>query len=109
SAELRNRSKWLAPASSSSGAAVSSLRMRLVLFDIDGTLLRTQGVGAAAMERAGRRLLGPSFTLDGIDFGGALDPWIFRQAAERLGHDDPNQHHPAFRDAYLVELARGLD
>lgn len=83
--------------------------MRLVLFDIDGTLLRAQGVGAIAMERAGRRVLGPSFTLEGIDFGGALDPWIFRQAAQRLGHEDPSPLHPTFRDEYLVELARALD
>jgi phosphoglycolate phosphatase-like HAD superfamily hydrolase len=83
--------------------------MRLVLFDIDGTLLRAQGLGLAVMERVGRRLLGPAFTLDGIDFGGALDPWIFRQAATRLGHDDPSHLHPAFRDAYLAELARALD
>lgn len=82
--------------------------MRLVLFDIDGTLLRAQGVGLVVMERVGRRLLGPSFTLEGIDFGGALDPWIFRQAAQRLGHADPNHLHPAFRDAYLVELAHQL-
>jgi len=83
--------------------------MRLVLFDIDGTLLRAQGIGPIAMERAGRRLLGPAFSLEGIDFGGALDPWIFRQAAQRLGHDDPSPLHPAFRDEYLVELARAFD
>ncbi len=82
--------------------------MRLVLFDIDGTLLRAQGLGLDVMERVGRQLLGPAFTLDGIDFGGALDPWIFRQAAQRLGHDDPSHLHSAFRDAYLDELAREL-
>jgi phosphoglycolate phosphatase len=83
--------------------------MRLVLFDIDGTLLRAQGIGPIAMERAGRRLFGPSFTLEGIDFGGALDPWIFRQAAQRLGHDDPSPLHDTFRDEYLVELERAFD
>lgn len=83
--------------------------MRLVLFDIDGTLLRAQGVGPIAMERAGRRVLGPQFSLEGIDFGGALDPWIFRQAAQRLGHDDPSPLHPTFRDEYLIELERAID
>src|SRR5690349_11579325 len=61
------------------------------------------------MERAGRRVLGPAFTLDGIDFGGALDPWIFREAARRLGHDDASEFHAAFRDAYLVELPREME
>ena len=78
--------------------------MRLLLFDIDGTLLRAHGIGARAMERAGRRVLGAAFTLDGIDFGGALDPWIFREAARRLGHEDPSEFHAAFRDEYLAEL-----
>jgi len=83
--------------------------VRLLLFDIDGTLLRAHGIGARAMEHAGRRVLGPAFTLDGIDFGGALDPWIFREAARRLGHDDPSEFHAAFRDAYLAELPREME
>jgi len=29
----------------------------LALFDIDGTLIRSQGVGGLAMERAGRKVL----------------------------------------------------
>jgi phosphoglycolate phosphatase-like HAD superfamily hydrolase len=41
--------------------------MRLVLFDIDGTLLIGQGAGARAMERAGRGLHGPAFSLEGIE------------------------------------------
>jgi phosphoglycolate phosphatase len=83
--------------------------MQLVLFDIDGTLLRAHGVGARAMTRAGCRLLGPGFTLDGIEFGGALDPWIFRQAAQRLGPPDRSHLHTEFRDLYLVELAQELE
>lgn len=83
--------------------------MYLILFDIDGTLLHSQGVGGSAMERAGRRVLGPSFSLAGIDFGGALDPWIFREAANRMGRPDAHEHHDAFHEAYLVELALGLE
>jgi phosphoglycolate phosphatase len=83
--------------------------MYLVLFDIDGTLLRSQGLGSNAMERAGRRILGPSFSLEGIDFGGALDPWIYGQAASRMGRADAQELHSAFHDAYLVELALSLE
>jgi phosphoglycolate phosphatase len=79
--------------------------VRLVLFDIDGTLIHGHGIGGRCMERAGRGLLGPEFTLSGIDFGGALDPWIFRQAAERLGHTEVSRIHPEFHERYLVELA----
>jgi phosphoglycolate phosphatase-like HAD superfamily hydrolase len=83
--------------------------MQLILFDIDGTLLGGQGVGSYAMERAGRRLFGEGFTLDGIDFGGALDPWIFREALGRLGRTDALDHHDAFHDAYIVELTLALE
>ena len=83
--------------------------MYLVLFDIDGTLLHSQGLGSRAMERAGRKVLGPSFTLEGIDFGGALDPWIYRQAAGRMGRTDADEFHAAFHDEYLVELTRSLE
>src|SRR5262245_28967178 len=83
--------------------------MQLVLFDIDGTLLGGQGVGAYSMERAGRRLFGEDFTLEGIDFGGALDPWIFSEAFGRLGRTDATQHHEAFHEAYIAELTRALE
>lgn len=83
--------------------------MQLVLFDIDGTLLAGQGLGAYAMERAGRRLLGEAFTLEGIDFGGALDPWIFGEAVRRLGRADALSLHEAFHEAYIAELALALD
>lgn len=61
------------------------------------------------MERAGRRLLGPEFTLEGIDFGGALDPWIFREAAARMGRSDAAELHSEFHDEYLVELTFELE
>ncbi|HEX3594806.1 MAG TPA: HAD family hydrolase [Polyangiaceae bacterium] len=83
--------------------------MYLVLFDIDGTLLRSQGLGSGAMERAGRKLLGPGFSLEGIDFGGALDPWIYGQAVIRMGREDAHALHDAFHDAYLVELGLSLE
>ena len=83
--------------------------MELLLFDIDGTLLAAQGIGASAMERAGQRLFGEAFTLKGIDFGGALDPWIFREAFARLGRTDALDHHDAFHEAYIAELTRALE
>jgi phosphoglycolate phosphatase-like HAD superfamily hydrolase len=51
----------------------------LILFDIDATLLKTDGAGMAAMTDAGRELFGSHFTSDGIDFAGRLDPLIFRE------------------------------
>jgi phosphoglycolate phosphatase-like HAD superfamily hydrolase len=80
----------------------------LLLFDIDGTLLRGNGAGSRAMERAGRALHGEAFNLDGINFGGSLDPVIFDAAMERLGISPTELHHGAFRDRYLRELELDL-
>lgn len=82
--------------------------MKLVLFDIDGTLLLGQGAGARAMERAGRGLHGESFSLSGIDFGGALDPWIYAQAVAAAAVAAAEHAHDLFHEAYLIELAREL-
>lgn len=82
--------------------------VRLLLFDIDGTLLSGKGAGSRAMTRAGRAVLGENFSLDGIDFAGALDPWIYAEAARRMGHGGATERHDAFREAYLIELAREL-
>jgi phosphoglycolate phosphatase-like HAD superfamily hydrolase len=82
--------------------------VRLLLFDIDGTLLSGKGAGSRAMTRAGRTVLGETFSLDGIDFAGALDPWIYAEAARRMSHDKAAERHDAFRDTYLIELEREL-
>lgn len=48
----------------------------LILFDIDGTLIATGGVGERALAEAGRELFGPAFTCDGTEIAGRLDPAI---------------------------------
>ena len=82
--------------------------VRLLLFDIDGTLLSGKGAGSRAMTRAGRVVLGKGFSLEGVDFAGALDPWIYAEAARRSGYTSAVERHEAFRDAYLLELEREL-
>jgi len=78
------------------------------LFDIDGTLFTGKGAGSRAMTRAGRAVLGERFSLEGIDFAGALDPWIYAEAARRTGYDTAAERHDSFRNAYLIELEREL-
>jgi phosphoglycolate phosphatase len=72
----------------------------LILFDIDGTMLRTGGAGLRAMTAAGRELIGPHFTMEGVNFAGRLDPLIWEDAARAAGVDDPDAHHEAFRASY---------
>lgn len=73
----------------------------LVLFDIDGTLLRSDGAGRVAMEQAGLDLIGRQFVLDGIEFGGKLDRNIWREVCARNGLDDPERWQARFRAVYL--------
>jgi phosphoglycolate phosphatase len=61
--------------------------MPLLLFDIDGTLLRTDGVGRRAVERGLSELLGVEVSTEGIRFSGKTDPQILREVLELVGAD----------------------
>lgn len=85
----------------------------LLLFDVDGTLLLTDGAGLRAFARVSCELFGEDFTWDGITTAGGLDPLLFAEAATANGLDGDPRHHERFRAAYLrrleVELDRGRD
>src|SRR5712664_406730 len=62
--------------------------MRLVLFDIDGTLLWTNGAGRRAIHRALLDEMGTAGPIDGYRFDGKTDPQIVRELLELAGHPD---------------------
>ena len=66
------------------GATSLGLAM-LLLFDIDGTLLVTQGSGMRAMGEAGHELFGARFDETKVKFAGRLDPLII---ADLLRHNN---------------------
>ncbi len=76
---------------------------RLLLFDLDGTLVDVHGAGRVAMDRAANELFGPHFTFDPVDMAGRLDPWIFARAAEHHGLPAA-QHHDRFKATYVQYL-----
>ncbi|MEZ6234711.1 MAG: HAD family hydrolase [Phycisphaerales bacterium] len=80
----------------------------LILFDIDGTLIRTHGAGMRALEDAGREVVGPSFSADGIDFAGSLDPVIIARMLERAGHEVTPTRLADVRARYPAHLRRHL-
>lgn len=53
--------------------------MKLLLFDIDGTLVRTNGVGRSSVERAFAERLGGPIRTDAVTFSGKTDPQIIRE------------------------------
>ena len=81
----------------------------LLLWDIDGTILRSGGAGMKAMYKVAGRLFGEHHTWDGIDPGGNLDPAIFAEFARINKLDDDPAHHDNFHDHYLVELKAELE
>lgn len=63
--------------------------MRLVLFDVDGTLLSASGAGRRAMHRAFLDVYGTAGPIDGYDFHGKTDPQIVRDLLAAAGLASP--------------------
>ncbi|MGH9411181.1 MAG: HAD family hydrolase [Vicinamibacterales bacterium] len=72
--------------------------MKLLLFDIDGTLVLTGRAGVRAMNRACEELVGHTAALDGIPVAGRTD-WIILEDVAR-------KHGKAFDSALFAELRR---
>ncbi|HET9060299.1 MAG TPA: HAD family hydrolase, partial [Acidimicrobiales bacterium] len=70
---------------------------RLVLFDIDGTLVRAGPVAGAVFDRAVEAVLGAA-PVERVTMSGKTDPQIVREYLELLGHD------PSHLPAVLAEL-----
>ncbi len=77
----------------------------IVLFDIDGTLLRSRGVGLRAMQAALESLYPPRSAddhhdLSVIDTAGRLDPLIWRDLLAQRDIEPTEAGHEAFRARY---------
>lgn len=59
---------------------------RLVLFDIDGTILLSRGAGRRAILAAMADVLPMSHAIDGVRFDGKTDPQIVREVLAAVGH-----------------------
>jgi phosphoglycolate phosphatase-like HAD superfamily hydrolase len=84
------------------------MAFKLLLFDIDGTLLLGGGLGGRAMEQAGKELFGDSFSTQSLDTSGKIDPQIYQELADLHPHLEMVNHHDRFRDTYLLKLEREL-
>jgi len=81
----------------------------LLLFDIDGTLLDSGGIGQHAMRTVGQETFEGKLDFKNVRFSGMLDPNIYQEAAQAGGLNDPQTHHQRFHDAYIEELTAELD
>jgi phosphoglycolate phosphatase len=77
---------------------------RLVLWDVDGTLLDTRWTDKIAMSEAGLAMTGKKFSIAGVDMAGTLDPNIWRDIAHANGVADADALEADYRRAYLTRL-----
>ncbi len=82
--------------------------MPIILFDIDGTLVRTGGAGKAAMEGALVAAFGVAELRDGVPYSGRTDVAIGRDLLRVHGIDPTPANQQALRDAYLAHLPGSL-
>ena len=62
---------------------------KLVLFDIDGTILLSSGAGRRAIVGAIAEHIGDAGALSHIPFGGKTDPQIVAELLAAAGHQEP--------------------
>jgi phosphoglycolate phosphatase-like HAD superfamily hydrolase len=80
----------------------------LVLFDIDGTLIRTAGAGVRGMNDAFERLHGRRGALQGVPVSGRTDRAILSEVFSRWNEELTDAVVAPLRDLYFEELAREL-
>jgi phosphoglycolate phosphatase len=81
---------------------------KLVLFDIDGTLVLTGGAGLRAMTRACEEIVGHADALDGIPVAGRTDWIILHDTLARLGRALDQSLFDQLRERYVEHLRREI-
>jgi len=81
---------------------------KLLLFDIDGTLLTSGGAGERALRQAVRERFGVDDDLKTVEIAGRTDSGIARQVLKKYGLPETPEAITAFLDTYLQHLTKFL-
>lgn len=81
---------------------------RLLLFDIDGTLLLSGGAGTRALNRTFEELFGVADAFNGIPVAGRTDPLILGDALERAGIEADAAVRARFLTRYCEHFEREI-
>ena len=82
---------------------MTDTRPKIILFDIDGTLISAHGAGGRAFKRALRDLVGPDVELE-LTFAGGTDLGIARQGLECAGVEVSKEVVDRVLDTYVEYL-----
>jgi phosphoglycolate phosphatase len=82
--------------------------MRVLLFDIDGTLIRSGGAGKAAMEAGLTAAFGVTELLDRVPYSGRTDTGISRELLAIHGVEPTDANVERLKSAYLAHLPEML-
>jgi phosphoglycolate phosphatase-like HAD superfamily hydrolase len=77
---------------------------KLILWDIDGTLIVSHNAGVRAMEKALTKRFGVTCDLRKIDWAGRTDSWITGEVFRHVGLPDTPQNAHDYLEAYLELL-----
>src|SRR6185503_15438047 len=88
-----------------------SATMRLVLWDVDGTLMNSRGAVRQARAQALRAVYGITGEIRRVSGGGMTDPQLTLETMVLHGWTETAalEHLDAFRDAYLAGLTGARD
>ena len=79
--------------------------MKLLLFDIDGTLLVTNGAGSRAVQRAFERVHGEKARIEAVSFAGKTDPLILKEIyRNELGREHTREEAEEVYKHYVFYL-----
>jgi phosphoglycolate phosphatase-like HAD superfamily hydrolase len=88
--------------------AGEKIARKLLLWDIDGTILHTGKAGETALGRAMEKLYGINRGLQGLEIAGRTDKWIVEQLLGRDGKPNGLEEVAQFLDVYVELLAEEL-
>ena len=85
--------------------------MKLLLFDIDQTILHSGGAGEKALTLALQERFGQETTLEDVEIAGKTDVWIAQRLFENHGIEATPSNVTDFLDGYLrhLEVQLGLN
>jgi phosphoglycolate phosphatase-like HAD superfamily hydrolase len=82
--------------------------VRLVLFDIDGTLIRTGGAGVQAFDRTFEEVFGLKDTAKSLKFSGRTDVSLVREGLKKHGIEPSESNFQKFFATYPLHLEQFL-